>query len=159
MLKKNPVSSGQTDLFRERLESIIDMRHRLVTLSRIIKWDWLESCVSKHYCHTNGRPGGSIRMMMGLLILKDIEGQSDESVCERWIPTSALFHLVPPYIPCKQLKIFYDLSVVPSCIFVIDILFSWRYKLSPCIYAPKPHPTAPANRYKLSMAVGMRAVK
>lgn len=85
MLKKNPVSSGQKDLFRERLDSIINMRHRLVTLSRIIKWDWLESCVSKHYCHTNGRPGGSIRMMMGLLILKDIEGQSDESVCERWV--------------------------------------------------------------------------
>jgi len=85
MLKKNPVSTGQADLFRERLESIINMKHRLVTLSGLIKWDWLESCVSKHYCHTNGRPGGSIRMMMGLLILKDIEGQSDESVCERWV--------------------------------------------------------------------------
>ncbi len=85
MLKKNPVSSGQADLFRERLESIINMKHRLVKLSQIIKWDWLESSVSQHYCHTNGRPGGSIRMMMGLLILKDIEGQSDESVCERWV--------------------------------------------------------------------------
>lgn len=85
MLKKNPVSTGQADLFRERLESIINMKHRLVTLSGLIEWDWLESCVSKHYCHTNGRPGGSIRMMMGLLILKDIEGQSDESVCERWV--------------------------------------------------------------------------
>ncbi len=85
MLKRNPVSSGQIDLFRERLDSIINMKHRLVTLSKIIKWDWLEFSVSKHYCHTNGRPGGSIRMMMGLLILKDIEGQSDESVCERWV--------------------------------------------------------------------------
>lgn len=84
MLQRNPVNSGQTDMFRERLDSIINMSHRLVKLARMIKWDWLETSVSKHYCHNNGRPGGSIRLMMGLLILKDIEGQSDESVCERW---------------------------------------------------------------------------
>ena len=85
MLKGNPVDSGQNDMFRERLDSIINMSHRLVKLSKIVKWDWLESVVSKHYCLNNGRPGGSIRLMMGLLILKDIEGQSDESVCERWV--------------------------------------------------------------------------
>jgi len=85
MLKGNPVDSGQNDMFRERLDRMINMSHRLVTLSKIVKWDWLESEVSKHYCLNNGRPGGSIRLMMGLLILKDIEGQSDESVCERWV--------------------------------------------------------------------------
>jgi transposase, IS5 family len=85
MLRCNPVDSGQEDMFRERLDSIINMSHRLVKLSRIIRWDSLESAVSKHYCLDNGRPGGSVRLMMGLLILKDILGQSDESVCERWV--------------------------------------------------------------------------
>ena len=70
MLKGNPVDSGQNDMFRERLDRMINMSHRLVTLSKIVKWDWLEAAVSKHYCLNNGRPGGSIRLMMGLLILK-----------------------------------------------------------------------------------------
>ncbi len=85
MLKRNPVDTGQNDMFRERLDGIINMSHRLVILSKIVKWDWLEASVSGHYCHNNGRPGEPIRLMMGLLILKDIEGQSDESVCERWV--------------------------------------------------------------------------
>lgn len=85
MLKGNPVDSGQHDMFLERLDRMINMSHRLVTLAKIIRWDCLESAVSKYYCLNNGRPGGSIRLMMGLLILKDIEGQSDESVCERWV--------------------------------------------------------------------------
>lgn len=85
MLQGNPVDSGQQDLFRERLDRMIDMSHRLVTLSKLVKWDWLEDAVSKYYCLNNGRPGGSVRLMVGLMILKDIEGQSDESLCQRWV--------------------------------------------------------------------------
>ena len=85
MLKKNPLSSGQNDLFKERLENIINLSHRLVRLSKLTSWDVLEGTLSKHYCMDNGRPGHSVRLMVGLLMLKDIEGQSDESVCERWV--------------------------------------------------------------------------
>lgn len=85
MLKRNPKGSGQDDFFKDRLENIINMSHRLVRLSKLIAWDGLETSLSKHYCMDNGRPGGSIRLMAGLMMLKDIEGQSDESVCERWV--------------------------------------------------------------------------
>ena len=33
MLKENPVKSGQNDMFRSRLDSIIDMRHELVRMA------------------------------------------------------------------------------------------------------------------------------
>lgn len=85
MLKKNPKNNGQNDFFKDRLENIINMSHRLVRLSELIAWDALEASISKYYCTSNGRPGGSVRLMTGLLMLKDIEGQSDESVCERWV--------------------------------------------------------------------------
>ncbi len=85
MLQENPKNSGQGDLFKERLDTIINLSHRLVRLSQLVAWEALESSLSKHYCLSNGRPGGSIRLMAGLLMLKDIEGQSDESVCERWV--------------------------------------------------------------------------
>ncbi len=41
MLQKNPTSSGQDELFRSRLDSILDLRHALVKLSRLIDRDGL----------------------------------------------------------------------------------------------------------------------
>ena len=84
MLKENPKGSGQDDLFRARLESIIDMRHELVKLARIVDWSGLEEDFSAYYCEETGRPGGSIRLMAGLLFLKDAKGLSDEEVCAVW---------------------------------------------------------------------------
>ena len=84
MLRKNPKASGQDDLYRSRLEAMIDLRHGLVRLGRLVDWTGLERDLSKHYCADNGRPGGSIRLMAGLLLLKELKGLSDEEVCETW---------------------------------------------------------------------------
>jgi IS5 family transposase len=84
MLKENPKGSGQDDLFRARLESIIDMRHELAKLARLVNWTELEEDFSQYYCEETGRPGGSIRLMAGLLFLKDAKGLSDEEVCAVW---------------------------------------------------------------------------
>jgi IS5 family transposase len=84
MLKENPQDKGQDELFRSRLDQIIDMRHPLVKMSQLIEWDALEAAFKNHYCSSNGRPGGSIRLMAGLLLLKEIKGISDETVCQEW---------------------------------------------------------------------------
>ena len=84
MLKENPKTEGQEDMFRMRLENIIDPRHELVKLAAVVDWDGLESDLSHYYCADNGRPGGSIRLMTGLCFLKDAKGLSDEEVCAVW---------------------------------------------------------------------------
>ena len=84
MLKENPKSDGQVDLFRPRLEDFIDMRDPLVKLASGVDWDGLEADLSQYYCADNGRPGGSIRLMAGLCMLKDMEGLSNEELCARW---------------------------------------------------------------------------
>jgi transposase, IS5 family len=84
MLKKNPQDSGQSDLYRSRLKSIIDLGHELVKLTHIVGWNGLESDLAPYYCMDNGRPGGSVRLMAGLLLLKDMKGLSDEEVCAVW---------------------------------------------------------------------------
>ncbi len=84
MLRKNPKKDRQDDLFRPRLENIIDPRHELVKLAALIDWDGLESDLSGFYCADNGRPAGSVRLMTGLCFLKDIKGLSDEEVCAAW---------------------------------------------------------------------------
>ena len=84
MLQDNPRDSGQDDLYRARLASIIDLRHELAQLARLVDWDGLQQDLSAFYCADNGRPGGSVRLMAGLLLLKDMKGLSDEEVCEVW---------------------------------------------------------------------------
>ena len=84
MLKENPKSYGQNDLFCARLEAIIDMKYKLAKLSPLVEWESLADDLSSCYCADNGRPGGSIRLMTGLLFLKDMNGLSDEEVCKVW---------------------------------------------------------------------------
>jgi IS5 family transposase len=84
MLQENPKASDQGDLYRARLESIIDPRHELVKLAGKVDWSRLQEDLSVYYCPDNGRPGGSIRLMAGLQMLKDMKGLSDEEVCAVW---------------------------------------------------------------------------
>lgn len=84
MLKKNPRIAAQDELFKVRLEAIVDARHDLVKLAAVVDWDGLERDLSVFYCADNGRPGGSIRLMAGLCFLKDMKGLSDEELCAVW---------------------------------------------------------------------------
>ena len=84
MLRKNPGTVAQDELFRTRLETIIDPRHELVKLASLVDWDGLADDLSLFYCADNGCPGGSVRLMAGLCFLKDMKGLSDEEVCSVW---------------------------------------------------------------------------
>lgn len=84
MRPKSPEKISQDDLFRSRLDNIINMRHELVKLARTIQWDFLESKIAPCYSH-EGRPGLPVRLMAGLHILKQIYNLSDEGVCDRWV--------------------------------------------------------------------------
>lgn len=84
MKPKKQTSSGAEDLFRSRLENIINMRHALVILSEKIDWDYLDKEVAPYFSD-EGRPGLPTQFMVGLLLLKHMHDLSDEAVCERWV--------------------------------------------------------------------------
>lgn len=67
-----------------RLETLIDMNHELAVLSKELDWKWLEEELSPFYAD-QGRPSVPIRKIAGLLILKQLFNESDESVIARWI--------------------------------------------------------------------------
>lgn len=75
----------QLEMFKTPLEHFIKDDHQLVLLSRRINWDSLEDNLSKYYCIDNGRPSIPIRTIAGILILKRMFNESDESVLERWV--------------------------------------------------------------------------
>ena len=78
-----PQDSGMEDLFRSKLKSIINLRHELVRLGELLDWARLEAHFAPYYKEA-GRPGLPIRLLVGLHLLKHIEGLSDEAVCARW---------------------------------------------------------------------------
>jgi hypothetical protein len=89
--------SGEQDLFRARLDQIIDMEHALVRLARTIDWGFLEATFGAVYQDGAGRPPLPTRLMAGLAILKHTYDLSDEvmlaerartireSTCRYWI--------------------------------------------------------------------------
>ena len=84
MRPKNHVATGEGDLFRARLDQIINMKHELVQLAGAIDWAWLDAEVAPLFSD-KGRPASPARFMIGLLLLKHIFTLSDEQVCERWV--------------------------------------------------------------------------
>ncbi|MBT1517020.1 IS5 family transposase [Bradyrhizobium sp. SRL28] len=77
--------SGEQDLFRSRLDQVINMDHALVKLARTIDWGFLEQKFGAVYADGSGRPPLPTRLMAGLAILKHTYNLSDEMVCELWI--------------------------------------------------------------------------
>jgi transposase, IS5 family len=84
MRPKKPKTTGEDDLFRARLDQVINMKHELVQLAGKVDWDWIDREIAPLYSD-KGRPGIETRFIIGLLLLKHIYGLSDEAVCERWV--------------------------------------------------------------------------
>jgi len=77
--------TGEQDLFRSRLDQIINMKHELVRLAQAIDWPVLEARFGTVYSDGAGMPPLPTRLMAGLAILKHTFNLSDEALCERWV--------------------------------------------------------------------------
>lgn len=85
MRPKERRETGQTDLFKARLDQIVDPQHPLVKLAAVIDWRFLESRFGEVYDDDPGRPPLPTRLMAGLAILKHLHDLSDEALCARWV--------------------------------------------------------------------------
>ena len=85
MRPKERRDSGQNDLFRARLDQIVDMDHPLAKLGRAIDWRFLEERFGAVYSDKAGHPPLPTRLMAGLSILKHMHDLSDEDLCARWV--------------------------------------------------------------------------
>ena len=85
--------TGEQDLFRSRLDQIINMQHELVRLARAIDWPLLEKRFGEVYSDGPGMPPLPTRLMAGLAILKHTFNLSDEALAERWVENPYFQHL------------------------------------------------------------------
>lgn len=77
--------TGEQDLFRSRLDQMIDMTHELVRLAQKIDWRFLEERFGEVYKDGGGLPPLPTRLMAGLAILKHTFNLSDDAVCTRYL--------------------------------------------------------------------------
>lgn len=84
-MREKRVVRGQEDLFRTRLERLVDERNPLVKLSQVINWSELEETFGEMYSPGMGRPAKPTRLMIGLHYLKYTYNLSDEEVVHRWV--------------------------------------------------------------------------
>lgn len=73
MRPKRHETTGSRDLFRARLDQIINMKHELAQLAGKIDWEWIDREIAPLYSD-KGRPGIETRFANGLLLLKHIYG-------------------------------------------------------------------------------------
>ena len=82
MLKKTE-PTGQLSFFYS-LADQIDTKHPLFRLSKSINWSVFEDAFSKHYSSKMGKPAKPIRLLVSLLILKQLRNLSDENIVMAW---------------------------------------------------------------------------
>lgn len=76
---------AQPELFRSALVNLVDRRHPLVRLAGLIDWDRFATAFGPLYREGVGRPGLPTRLMVGLHLIKHMDGLSDDAVCARFL--------------------------------------------------------------------------
>lgn len=76
-----PSNTGhQTSFFGTDLLLQLDSSDPLIQLSQVIPWSEFEEAFAQHYSKDTGAPSKPIRLMVGLLLLKQLENLSDERI-------------------------------------------------------------------------------
>ena len=88
---------NQLDAFRPQLDTLLFNQHELVRLAEEVDWRWIEDQLADYYAET-ARPSVPTRTMVGMLLLKHLFNESDESVLDRWVEN--------PYRPATRWQYF-----------------------------------------------------
>jgi transposase, IS5 family len=98
--------------FYSTFEEQLNHSHPLYILANKIDWTVFEDAFKKHYSATQGKPAKPIRLMVSLLILKQVRNLSDESIVEQWAENAyyqyfggeKLFSVKPPCVPTELVE-------------------------------------------------------
>ncbi len=110
---------AQGDLFRSRLDQILNRKHPLFQLANQIDWQFFDSEFVQLFVENVGRPGLPTRLIVGLHYLKHAFNESDESVVGRFLENAYWQYF------CGYEYFQHELPLDPSS------LVRWRHRLGP----------------------------
>ena len=67
------------------LRDVVDPKHPLVIFANSINWEVIEKNIPPLFCANNGRPALAVRMVTGLLYLKNAYNFGDKALLETWL--------------------------------------------------------------------------
>ena len=117
-MKPKVPQKDQADLFRARLDQILDRSHPLFKLANQIDWSVFDNKFGALYSE-KGRPGKPTRLMVGLHYLKHAFNESDESVVDRLLENAYWMYF------CGFEYFIHELPVDPTS------MTRWRKRIGP----------------------------
>jgi len=83
-MQSKPSTSSQISFLMPSLAEQLDRRQPIKQLAEAMPWPEFEAAFGKHYS-PEGRPAKPVRLMVGLLLLKQMFNQGDETVVAAWV--------------------------------------------------------------------------
>jgi transposase, IS5 family len=85
IMKPYQINHVQGRLFQQRLSVQLNPSNELYQLSKVIEWEFLEKEFSGLFVEKIGAPAKPVRLVLGILMLQQMGGYSDEGVVEEWV--------------------------------------------------------------------------
>ena len=85
MKSKGQKVDNTADLFRSELKNILNLRHELCLLSKLVNWAALDQTFGDFFPSEVGYPATPTRLVVGLFYLKATFNLSDEALVDRWV--------------------------------------------------------------------------
>ncbi len=83
-MKPKQTDHKQGRLFEQRLSRQLNPKHELIQLAKEINWETIETIVDVYF-EEIGRKGMPTRLVIGILMLQQISGLSDEMTVNKWV--------------------------------------------------------------------------
>ena len=101
------IPEGQMEIGKPKLESFLNKRDGLVILARVINWERFNRKFSNGFDASKGRPGLSIRLMVGLTYLKYLYNLSDRKLIQIFLQNPLWqyfcgFEYMQDKVPCDS---------------------------------------------------------
>lgn len=84
-MKPKQLDHLQGRLFQQRLSSQLNPSHELYQLSKLIDWKFFEKEFSGFFVENVGASAKPVRLVVGILMLQQMNGYSDEGAVDEWV--------------------------------------------------------------------------
>ena len=113
MINYTPASERSLSLFHTPFEQSLDANNRWVKMAEVVPWDDMAKIFYKRMSEKEGRGSIDLRVVMGALLVKHIEGLSDEdtivyiqeNIYAQYFVGLSSFQTVPVFSPTLFVEI------------------------------------------------------
>lgn len=113
MIKYTPAKERTLQLFRTPFENTLNPDNRWVRMASLVPWDDLAKVFFRHMNATHGRASVDLRIVLGALLVKHIEGISDEDTIDyiqeniyaQYFVGLSSFQVEPVFVPSLFVEI------------------------------------------------------